>query len=291
MPSLSIIIPTNRRAAILSQCLEHIERQTIAKDLEVIVVSDGHDPETVQAISSQRSAVRFFEIPKSQQGVARNRGIQMASADLCLFIGDDIFLAPDACEKHLKIHQSYKLQATSYQLAILGFTTWDPSLEITETMRWLDHTGWQFGYNRITHYAHNCIPRHLQHRFTYTSHLSLPTSTAKEIPFREDVTLYGWEDMEWGMRLRDAGVRLFYEPDAKALHHHRITLEDSLRRMETLGRSIVTLSHINPALDRMPQGWKFIAYKFLAMLPTMRGRHARAFLKGLEERFQEPRTK
>src|SRR5205823_1924992 len=104
-------------------------------------------------------------------------------------------------------------------------------LKMNRVMRWLEKYGWQFGYPKSESYAHDFLPTDIQHRFTYTSHISLPTETAKRYPFLEDVSLYGWEDIEWGMRLRDAGIRLFYEPDARAFHHHPMTLEQSLKRM------------------------------------------------------------
>jgi len=282
MPSLSIIIPTHRRSEILARCLHHVERQTIADDLEVIVVSDGHDDKTDTLLKkkSWHIPVRFLEIPKSQQGVARNRGITAASAPLVLFIGDDTFLQPDTCEMHVQTHK--QLHAAGHKLlAVLGFTTWDPSANITPVMRWLENSGWQFGYPTIAQHAHGFIPVKTQHRFTYTSHVSLPTSVAKRYPFREDVSLYGWEDTEWGMRIRDAGIRLFYEPTAHALHHHHIDLNRSLQRMETLGKSAVHLQKSVPEFDRLPSGWKLLAYRCAALIPTIAGKHRRAFLRGI----------
>jgi glycosyltransferase involved in cell wall biosynthesis len=278
-PILSIVIPTHKRAAILKKCLEHIERQTIADQIEVIVVSDGPDEATknlMGASSFQLLASSYFEIPKSHQGVARNKGTQEAKGEMVLFIGDDIFLEPDACEKHLAAHSS--------QLAVLGFTTWDPSIEITPVMKWLERTGWQFGYPMLKKYEHDFIPSNIQHRFTYTSNISVPTAIAKKFPFRTDVRLYGWEDILWGQQLRTAGIKLFYEPDAKAFHHHHITLEDSLKRMETLGRSLKHLSAVEPGLDRMPTGLKMLAYQLIALTPTMRGKHYRALLLGLSRK-------
>lgn len=280
-PLLSIIIPTHKRAAILRQCLDHLARQTIVSQLEVVVVSDGHDSDTVLLFDDLKKwpmPVHFFEIEKSQQGVARNYGVQKASAPLILFIGDDAFLAPDACEKHVKVHTLRQAQGDT---AVLGYTTWDPSLDITPAMQWLEKTGWQFGYSMLVPYQHAFIPKELQHRFTYTINLSLPTDAAKKFPFRTDVTLYGWEDILWGKELKKAGIPLYYEPDATALHHHRVTLDDSLARMETLGQSLMHLTKIAPELDRKPTGLKLIAYKLIALLPTMRGRHYRAFLRGL----------
>lgn len=296
LPQLSIIIPTHKRASILRECLKHIEQQTVVEpDLEVIVVSDGHDPETAAlfmpgAISNLHLPLNFFEIPKSQQGIARNEGVKHATGTYVLFIGDDIFLAPNACELHL---EDQKRLAISDQrsvlidhhlplVATLGFTTWDPSVGITPVMEWLEKSGWQFGYSLIERYAHAYIPQDIQHRFTYASHICLPLELAKKFPFRTDVQLYGWEDSEWGMRLRNAGVRLLYESDAKALHHHKVTLEESLKRMETLGRSAVEIQKKVPEFDRVPMGWKRAVYALTATMPTIAGSHRRAFLRGLK---------
>jgi len=282
MPSLSIIIPTHNRAKILEECLKHIEKQTIRGVLEVIVVSDGPDEEAGKVCKEQKwdMPVEFLEIEKSQQGVARNRGIEKAQASRTLFIGDDIFLTPKACEKHICAHIKQAEEDGPLSMAVLGYTTWDPSVSVTPTMKWLERSGWQFGYPLIEAYAKNFIPKPIQHRFTYTSHISFPTDIAKEHPFREDVSLYGWEDVEWGERLKNVPLKLFYEPEAKAFHHHPISLDQSLERMKTLGRSVIHFPH----LDRHPTGLKRIAYEIASLLPTMSGKHRKAFLKGLKSK-------
>lgn len=286
-PDLSIVVPTHRRPATLQTCLEHLEAQTTRDQLEVIVVSDGHDPQTAAMFEGGKAdawsfPLRFIEIQKSHQGKARNVGVEHAAAETVLFIQDDILLDANACDEHLLSHAALQY-AGEQDVAVLGYTCWDPAMEQTPTMRWLDKTGWQFGYHHLTGHTEDFIPSGAQHRYTYTSHLSLPTAIAKRQRFREDVTLYGWEDVEWGLRLARDGVRLFYLPTAKALHHHPIDLQQSLARMETLGESLVTLSRINPSLDRLPKGWKRVAYGCAAMLPTMRGRHASAFLRGIRK--------
>jgi glycosyltransferase involved in cell wall biosynthesis len=292
MLRLSVIIPTHRRPTILKMCLDHLARQTIADQLEVIVVSDGNDNKTSRLFQkntfhSPLSTLHFLEVAPCHQGQARNFGVQKASAPYILFIGDDILLAPDACEKHLETHRS----TLHSPCAVLGFTTWDPAVGITPVMCWLETSGWQFDYptldRRIASGKGPIIPAKVQHRYTYTSHLSLPREIALKEPFRTDVHLYGWEDIEWGMRLRKAGVRLFYEPRARGLHHHHITMEQSLQRMETLGRSAVVMQHLVPGFDRLPRGWKLFLYHILSWIPTTEGRHRRAFIHG-QKRTMEP---
>lgn len=277
VPLLSVIIPTHRRPQILRQCLQHLTMQTIASDLEVIVVSDGvGDSETEQVVRSYSQLnIYYYEVEKSQQGIARNFGVKHAHSPYVLFIGDDIFLDPDACSIHLRL-----LQCSQSPMCVLGFTTWDPTVGITPIMIWLEQSGWQFGYPFIKQYSHHFLLKNIQHQFSYASHISLPLEIAKKFPFRSDLLTYGWEDIEWGMRLSDADIKLFYEPDAKALHHHHVELSQSLQRMETLGKSAKQLTATTPSFDRVPKGLKLFFYFLASFLPTMAGRHRRSFLKG-----------
>ena len=285
MAALSVIIPTHKRADALEKCLQHLEAQTIAEALDIVVVKDVQNDKEFERIanSSWQIPIDFATVSPCQQGVARNIAVQKVQSSTCLLIGDDIFLKPEACETHLAVHESGL--ATREPLCVLGLTRWDPAIEITPVMVWLMKSGWQFGYPKIDAYVGKTLPESMQHLFTYTSNLSLPTEVLKETPFRDDVHLYGWEDIEWGMRLRDRGVRLYYEPFAEGLHHHSISLEDSLRRMETIGVSAVRIKKLVPEFDRLPRGWKRIAYEIFARFPTMAGRHRKAFLKGIRKGY------
>lgn len=292
---LSVIIPTHRRRDILRQTLECLGKQTF-KDFEVIVVSDGPDEKTAEMIQSLQwpFPLQHFAIPKSQQGVARNCAVEKARGKYCLLIGDDIFLTENACERHLHAHEKYQSPITNHQtssnfqtsipkppIAVLGFTTWDPTLKITPAMRWMEESGVQFGYPKIVPFAHGFIPREEQHWFTYTSNLSLPTYLLRHHTFREDVSLYGWEDIEWGKRIAEAGVRLFYEPDARAYHHHSLTDAEVWERSERLGASALEMERLVPECNLCPRGWKRAAYGVCSLLPTYRGKHCRAFLRGM----------
>lgn len=247
--------------------------------MEVIVVSDGHDPATVAAANAKawKIPTRFFEIPKSQQGAARNAGVKEAHGDIVLLLGDDILLAPGACEAHLRAHAGHR------DVAVLGRIDWDPTVGITPVMRWLDKTGWQFGFGMLAPYAGQRVPEATQHRFTYASNLSLPAGIAKTTPFPEGLTDYGWEDVVFGMELKKKRIGLAYEPSARAVHRHRIELADSLKRMRAIGKTAAIFAARDPAFDVVPTGWKLWVYRALALLPTMRGLHAKTLLEGMKD--------
>lgn len=280
MPKLSVIIPTHNRADILRQTLEHLERQTIADAIEVIVVNDVQNDKMFEQVakSSWQIPIYFETVEPCHQGVARNIGVQKAQSSTVLFLGDDIFLEPKACALHVAAHEN-----AGTPIAVLGEMDWDPSIGITKVMDWLMESGWQFGFKKIQQYANDYIPKPMQHLFSYTSNISVPTEVATRLPFRKDTRLYGWEDMEWGMQLQKNSVRLYYEPKAKGLHHHKIHLHDSLRRMEAVGESAVHFSNTVPDFDRLPKGWKYIAYEIFAKFPTMAGKHRKAFLRGIKK--------
>lgn len=280
MVKLSVIIPTHNRPDTLETCLRYLEKQTIADQIEVIVINDVPDDKAFAHVanSTWQIPIYFETVQPCHQGVARNHGVKKAQSSTVVFIGDDIFLTPKACELHLKAHEH-----VGTPIAVIGDINWDPSVGITKVMNWLMKSGWQFGFHKIKQFKDDYLPQSMQHLFSYTSNISVPTEVAARLPFREDTKLYGWEDMEWGMRLQKEGVRLFYEPRAKGLHHHKIDLPASLKRMEIIGASAAAMAGAVEGFDRLPTGWKRLAYRLLAWLPTMAGKHRKAFLNGTKQ--------
>ena len=97
-PAVSVVIPTYRRPAMLSVCLEALVHQHgIAHHYEIIVCDDGPDEATQRVTTSCASraaarGVRVSYIPVvGTQGpaAARNRGWRAARAPVIAFTDDD----------------------------------------------------------------------------------------------------------------------------------------------------------------------------------------------------------
>lgn len=90
---ISVVIPTYRRPDLLVKCIEALNRQTFLKnDYEIIVVSDGMDEVTDQAIKSNPDFERvkyFFTPEKKGPAAARNMGWLEAKGTLIAFTDDD----------------------------------------------------------------------------------------------------------------------------------------------------------------------------------------------------------
>lgn len=252
---LSVIIPTHNRADILEICLNRLMRQK-GVDFEVIVVDDGSKDHTAKVVREFEDVIYIKQKP-SHQGVARNNGAKKATGDILIFIGDDIFVEPGFLMQHANAHSLNPDEET----VVLGYTTWDPILDINPYMEFLESSGWQFAYFLLK-------PGFTDHpepyKFFYTSNISLKKSLFNKEKFSKKFTEYGWEDIELGYRFWDKhGMRLYYEPDAIALHHHLIPESALENKMQTVGRSAVKFEKIQPEVRVIPRGAKAILLKFV----------------------------
>ena len=102
MPRVSVIIPTTRRPDLVQRALRSVTSQTIS-DLEIIVVVDGSDPETLASLRSiDEPRLRILENSRSMgAGAARNRGAAEATSAWVAFLDDDDCWSADKLERQL----------------------------------------------------------------------------------------------------------------------------------------------------------------------------------------------
>ena len=101
-PLVSIIIPTLHRPTLLKRALESVFRQTW-RELEVIVVVDGPDPDTVALLKTvDDPRLRVIQNPRSLTAAgARNAGIDLAKGEWIAFLDDDDEWMPEKLAKQL----------------------------------------------------------------------------------------------------------------------------------------------------------------------------------------------
>jgi GalNAc5-diNAcBac-PP-undecaprenol beta-1,3-glucosyltransferase len=91
LPFFSVIVPTHRRARLLSRALQSIRSQELPVHFEVIVVSDVIDTETDAACASFLSAddiyIRRNGVPGPSE--SRNLALSLAKGQYILFLDDD----------------------------------------------------------------------------------------------------------------------------------------------------------------------------------------------------------
>ena len=94
-PSLSVVLVSMNRKAILEHCLLKLQDQTL-QDFEIIVVDNASTDGTEDMIRSRFPHVRYTRLEANLGPPGgRNAGVQMASGDLCVFLDDDAYFKDD----------------------------------------------------------------------------------------------------------------------------------------------------------------------------------------------------
>lgn len=235
MSLVSVIIPTHNRKKILKKCLNSLFNQTYNQfEYEIIVIDDGSTDDTEEAVKSMVSEtpceLKYFRQEKKGPAAARNVGIRNAEGKIILFIGDDIIATPTLLEGHIKWH----LQHPEDNVAVLGYVTWSPEIEITPFMKWLENGGPQFHFWQIKDEVEIDTQKYF-----YTSNISVKRKFLLEKNgfFDEEFPYAAYEDVELGYRLKKRGMVLKFNKEAVGYHYHYISLADTCRRMIKVGES------------------------------------------------------
>jgi GT2 family glycosyltransferase len=242
---IDVVVPTYQRADLLARCLDSFAAQTAdPTSYELLVVDDGSTDGTPEVIEAARRAgpVRIVAArqPNAGPAAARNRAVRLGSAPLLLFVDDDIVATPELVATHLELHRNGPREQ-----GYVGLVSWEPSLQVTPFMRWLDGTDLQFTYG--TSLQPGRVPR--PEDAFYTCNLSLSRSLFDEAGgFDESFPYPAYEDVELGHRLAAAGFVLDYTPEAMAFHNRPITLAEFRRRMEFVAESAVRIDRIHPGI-------------------------------------------
>jgi GT2 family glycosyltransferase len=229
--SLSVIIPTYNRRDLVAKALSGYLAQSSPQLVdELLIVDDGSTDDTESMVRefSKRSpiAVRYLRQANQGPAAARNLGIREARSSIILFTDSDIVPERDLVSQHLQWHRNNPQTSA----AVLGYVTWPPEIKATPFMRWYGEEGALFAYRQLRG------KREIDFHFFYTCNLSLKTDFLRSSRgFDEDFKSASWEDTELAYRLRKAGLRLLYNPQAVAFHHQFFTFDEACRK--ALGNS------------------------------------------------------
>lgn len=94
MPKFSIIIPVYNVEKYLRESLDSIINQTLS-EFEVICVNDGSTDNSLailQEYANKDSRIKIISQDNQGQGIARNKGIELAQGEYILFVDPDDFI-------------------------------------------------------------------------------------------------------------------------------------------------------------------------------------------------------
>lgn len=219
-PMVSIIIPTRDRAALLGMCLDSLFERTTYKNFELLIIDNG---------SVEAETFKLFDrLPKDRVRVIRdespfnfsalnNLGAKHARGEyLCLMNNDIEILTPDWLEEMLSF-------ATRPGIGAVGARLWYPDGR-------LQHGGVILGIGGVAGHAHKYTPKGAVGYFgRAVLHQSFSAVTAAclliskrifdEVQGLDEKLAVAFNDVDFCLRVRQAGYRNVWTPYAEMNHH------------------------------------------------------------------------
>ena len=203
----SVVIPTYNRKPILEKCLKALEHQVFDQSqiagYEVVVVDDGSTDETVEWLDSTAEFphVRLFQQDHKGAAAARNLGVEKATGNTIIFIDSDLVVTEVFLQSHAE-----KLLEVARSLGDDRLFTYG---RVINTCNFDDPTSEPF---KVTDYSQ---------AFFATGNVAIARTWLIQAGlFDTQFQLYGWEDLELGVRLKNLGLQLIKCPDAVGYHWH-----------------------------------------------------------------------
>jgi glycosyltransferase involved in cell wall biosynthesis len=237
-PAVSVVIPTHDRCQALRRALESLRAQTAAAEsYEVVVALDACGDGTLEMLEGFEAPyeLRWVEPAKRGRAAACNAAVAAARGEVLIVLDDDMTVIEGFVERHRSHHPS------GSRLCVLGAVPVELREDSSRAARYVKE---KFDL----HLARLGDPRHLElPRSFYTGNASLRAEVMGEVGgFDESFGVYGNEDVELALRLRAAGVRLEYDPEALARQEYGKDLIGLQRDTEEKGRTTVLLARAHP---------------------------------------------
>lgn len=245
-PAISLIIPTRNHAEMLRRCL-HSLRQTDWPELEIIIVDNGSDEkdvlELLQTLSLEDN-IKILDMPGPfNYSWLNNRAAEKASGDLLCFLNNDTeILCPTWLEEMASL-----LLEPSLDAGCVGAKLLWPN-------RIVQHGGVVMGVHQLAAHVGNAWreddPGYMG-RNLFAQQYSAVTAacmlTRKDLfmglgGFDERDFAVSFNDVDYCMRLREIGKKIYWTPHALLLHHesasrgHAENVADKGREQREMGR-------------------------------------------------------
>ena len=217
---ISVVIPTYNRKPILEKCLRAIEQQQLMGDsvvagYEVVLVDDGSTDGTLEWLESHSSEfphVRSLSQDHKGPAAARNLGVEQAIGETIIFIDSDLVVTEHFLQSHADVLVQGQKQLGSDHLFTYGavINTCNFDNPIAEPYKLTDFSAAYFATGNVA----------IARKWLEQAGL-----------FDTRFQLYGWEDLELGVRLKQLGLKLIKCPEAVGYHWHPPFALDQIPRM------------------------------------------------------------
>jgi glycosyltransferase involved in cell wall biosynthesis len=204
----SVVIPTYNRKPILEKCLRALESQQLegspVEGYEVVLVDDGSMDGTVdwvQLHQAEFAHVRLVQQDHQGPAAARNLGVEQSKGDTIIFIDSDLVVTAGFLQAHANKLVQARKQLGSDRLFTYG--------SVINTCNFDEPTSEPY---KVTDFSA---------AYFATGNVAIDRKWLDQAGrFDTRFQLYGWEDLELGVRLKQLGLKLIKCPEAAGYHWH-----------------------------------------------------------------------
>jgi serine acetyltransferase/glycosyltransferase involved in cell wall biosynthesis len=208
-PSVSVIVATYNRPALLKRLLAQLAGQTLpAHAFEVIAVDDGSAEPVADQLKEFQAPfpLAILRQPNRGPAAARHAGALQAKGEILVVVDDDMELPPEFLREHAAIH------ATHPRAAVLGRIRSSASIA---------------SMSLSERYHASNLERFFDEVAAGRTFLNGTNLCTGNVSFRKadyfavggfDISMERSEDAELGVRLEEAGVQLIFSEAAYSVH-------------------------------------------------------------------------
>lgn len=215
MPNVGIVISNYNGWQDTVQCLESLQKQTY-RDFEIILLDDASTNDSVQQLQKHLTENTVFLPQEANSGFAavNNVGMRRALADGCdwvLLLNNDTVVAPDFLETLLRETPAGAVSCPKMLFLDPPDEIWFAGGELDRATGKVKHLG---GHEKDG----QAFAEKKQVSFITFCCVLLPRQVVEEVGFLDETLFMYCEDVDYCIRLADAGVPMWLLPDAKIWH-------------------------------------------------------------------------
>ena len=226
LPLVSLIIPTRNGLNLIKQCIESILTKTTYKNYEILIVDNGSDDaETLKylkKIATNKNIKVIRDDGPFNYSAINNNAVRQAKGEIIGLINNDIeVISPDWLSEMVS-------HAIRPEVGCVGAKLLYPNDDV-------QHAGVLLGVTGVAAHPHRNIPRNAHGYFSRANLIQsfsavtaacllVRKSTYESLGGLDEVNLkVAFNDVDFCIRVRDAGFRNIWTPYAELYHHESAT--------------------------------------------------------------------
>jgi glycosyltransferase involved in cell wall biosynthesis/LmbE family N-acetylglucosaminyl deacetylase len=219
-PLVSIIIPTRDRADLLGMCLDSLIQRTTYSNYEIIIIDNGSVEDATQQLFDRQPKDRVTILRDESPfnfSVLNNKAARAARGELLCLMNNDIeILTPDWLEEMVSF-------AARQDIGCVGARLWYPDGR-------LQHGGCVVGLGGVCGHSHKYLRQgdpgyfyravlHQSFSAVTAACLLVRRSVFEEVDGLDEQLGVAFNDVDFCLRVHDAGYRNVWTPYAEMNHH------------------------------------------------------------------------